>query len=96
MVNAREFEGFEIRHESTYEYAITNGLNVSAQQADEALGAILYALNRNPTAFPVVAGANIRMAKLLARENDGLPAFRLFFRTNEHSSTVDLLYVDHG
>lgn len=92
----RDEASFQIVHEQTYDYALSNELTISVEQADEALGAIMYALNRNPSGFPVVFSRDIRVAKLAARPIDGLPQLRVFFRLVEDRSRVDLLYVDQG
>lgn len=91
-----ESDGYEIVHEQTYDYALSNALELRIELAEEALGPIIYALSRNPSAFPIVLGSNIRIAKISARERDLLPAFRVFFRLIEERKRVDLLYVDHG
>ncbi len=88
--------GYQIVEEWAYTDALENNLEIGLRQADEALGAILYALSLNPTAFEAAHDNNIRVAKLAERPLDGLPAFRVFFRVNEEQRTVFLLYVDHG
>lgn len=88
-------DGFEISEEWSYADALEN-LKVDVKQADEALGALMYALSRNPAAYPIVHGENVRLAKLDKRPNDGLPAFRVFFRINSSGDHVFLLHVDHG
>ncbi|UWR23454.1 hypothetical protein [Sulfitobacter sp. S190] len=93
MVNGN---GYEVSEEWHYTDALENRLSVSVQQADEALGAIHYALSLNPLAFDVVYQEDIRVAHLQERTLDGLPAFRIFFRVNESSRRVYLLFVDHG
>lgn len=89
-------DGFQIVEEWSYQDSITSGLSVSNQLADEALSAIMYALQSNPSAFGLAFGQNIRVAKMNERPLDGLPVFRVFFRVDEASRTVDLLHVDHG
>ena len=88
--------GYEIIHENTFDHTMANELSITIAQADEALGAIMYALNRNPSGFPLVYGRDVHLAKLVARPRDRLPALRVFFRLVEERKRVDLLYVDHG
>jgi len=89
-------EGYEIAEEWAYTDALENGLDVSMKQAEEAIGAILYALQNNPMAFDIVYNESVRVAHLNKRTFDGLPAFRVFFRVSEESKTVFLLNIDHG
>lgn len=88
--------GYEAIHGQTYDYSIGNELNISIDQADEALGTIMYALHRNPCGFPVIFGDNVRVAKMMELPRDGLPGLRGFFRLAEEKKRADLLYVDHG
>ncbi len=89
-------EGYELLHENSYDYCLCNTLRVEVSQAEEALGAILYAISRNPSGFKVVVEPNIYLAKISERPQEGLPLFRIFFRLHEEKKRVDLLYVDHG
>ncbi len=91
-----EREGYEILHEHSYDYCLCNTLEVEVSQAEEALGAILYAISLNPSGFNVVVEPNIFVAKISERPSEDLPPFRLFFRLHEEKKRVDLLYVDHG
>ncbi|MEM0946283.1 MAG: hypothetical protein AAGK37_02675 [Pseudomonadota bacterium] len=88
-------DGYGISEEWSYSDAIQQ-LKLNIKQADEALGALMYALNRNPKAFPLVHGETVRVAKLDERPNDGLPPFRVFFRISSTDDYVYLLHVDHG
>lgn len=91
-----EKDGYDLLHEHSFDYCLANGLDIEISQADEAIGAILYAISRNPSGFQRVVEPNVHLAKLVARPRDGLPSFRLFFRLNQDKRRVDLLYIDHG
>ena len=60
-------EGYELLHENSYDYCLCNTLRVEVSQAEEALGAILYAISRNPSGFKVVVEPNIYLAKISER-----------------------------
>ena len=87
---------YQIIHEQSFDYALSNNLSVPIEQAEEAIGAILYALNRNPTGFELVKNPDVYIAKMLPRPKDDLPAFRVWFRINKETGDVFLLYIDNG
>ena len=90
-------DGYELVEEWSYTDALQNKLQVTIKQADEAVHAIMYALQNNPQAFELVFGESVRVAHMSERKFDGLPAFRVFFRVHEsEKKVVYLLHIDHG
>ncbi|MDH3666904.1 MAG: hypothetical protein OEN23_08235 [Paracoccaceae bacterium] len=85
---------YQVVHEQTYDYAISSLPTVTLQQAEEAVGAISYALSRNPKGFRKVRDPDVYLAKIAPRPRDHLPGFRVWFRVSSDDKHVYLLYIN--
>ena len=84
----------ELREEASYSESVKK--LGGAENADEALEAILEALTLRPEGFDVVPGWEpIRLAKTIAAVQGGseIPALRLWFRIVDET-TVSLLHIE--
>jgi hypothetical protein len=86
--------GWEILEEQSYERAVAQIAN--HEFFDSALAPILYALNRDPTGFPVVPGIDVRLAKTKLRfvGAEIIPSYRLWFKIDHAKRRVHLLWVE--
>lgn len=64
---------------------------------DDAIAPVIYALYRNPLAFPETEVANVRLARTRLRFNgpDVTLSHSVWFRAEEHKRTVILLWVEY-
>lgn len=86
---------WSIVEEHSYEIAV--GRLGGARWVDEALAPIMNAVESNPLAFPEVPGSpGVRLARTTLRIQalSLIPALSLWFRAEEVSKTVYLLYIE--
>jgi hypothetical protein len=69
-----------------------------AQQVDEAIAPIIYALHRQPLAFPETEISEIRLARTRLRFNgpDVTLSHSVWFKVDETNRVVELLWVEYS